>query len=410
MKNNKGVTLIALIITIIVLLILAGVGITMVTGQNGIMNRAKDAKEATALKSAEEKVNLATSGAIAKSNYGELTVENLRSEIANYQGEITEDTNGDFPVIVTVDGRSFKVYKSGKVTKNGDTTASDIFDETGKEEGMLHIGDFVNYTPANNTWTDDDFNKIKETGAKIEANNSTELPEESFQFGGFKKGASKSGNATPYMSRYNYVQDASTEKAVTGWRLLDVEDGKMVLISAGCPEDYYHPYDETIESAYVSEYILTGNINSNATGLDFESKYTPRDWSMYGNSKYKSTKTTILTKTKLENWFEKYITNGQQAALWHNNDLFSKIYNTQYESLIDNYAYYYLGTPYSESYLMSVSPEYNWVYCDWNDGAFGVRILVYLDSSVKLSETNSETKTIESRDKTYTYQVWNLES
>ena len=43
-KENKGITLIALVVTIIVLLILAGISITMLTGQNGILNRATEAK------------------------------------------------------------------------------------------------------------------------------------------------------------------------------------------------------------------------------------------------------------------------------------------------------------------------------------------------------------------------------
>ena len=41
MRNQKGVTLIALVITIIVLLILAGVSISMLTGDNGILTRGK---------------------------------------------------------------------------------------------------------------------------------------------------------------------------------------------------------------------------------------------------------------------------------------------------------------------------------------------------------------------------------
>ena len=45
--NQKGITLIALVITIIVLLILAGVSIATLTGQNGILTRAQDAKEQT---------------------------------------------------------------------------------------------------------------------------------------------------------------------------------------------------------------------------------------------------------------------------------------------------------------------------------------------------------------------------
>ena len=44
-KRNKGITLIALVVTIIVLLILAGISIMMLAGQNGILNRAKDATE-----------------------------------------------------------------------------------------------------------------------------------------------------------------------------------------------------------------------------------------------------------------------------------------------------------------------------------------------------------------------------
>ena len=43
-KKEKGITLVALVVTIVVLLILAGVSITMVLGQNGIVNKAKDAK------------------------------------------------------------------------------------------------------------------------------------------------------------------------------------------------------------------------------------------------------------------------------------------------------------------------------------------------------------------------------
>ena len=46
-KKQKGITLIALVITIIVLLILAGVSISMLTGENGILNQASKAAEMT---------------------------------------------------------------------------------------------------------------------------------------------------------------------------------------------------------------------------------------------------------------------------------------------------------------------------------------------------------------------------
>ena len=53
-KSNKGITLIALVITIIVLLILAAVTINALSGDNGILKRAKDAKEQTNEKNQEE--------------------------------------------------------------------------------------------------------------------------------------------------------------------------------------------------------------------------------------------------------------------------------------------------------------------------------------------------------------------
>ena len=58
MKNNKGITLIALVVTIIVLLILAGVSIAMLTGQNGILNRASEASYANAISDAKDKIGL----------------------------------------------------------------------------------------------------------------------------------------------------------------------------------------------------------------------------------------------------------------------------------------------------------------------------------------------------------------
>ena len=65
MTNNKGITLIALVITIIVLLILAGVSIAMLTGQNGILTQASNAKSDTAKAEIAEKVNLAIQAAYA---------------------------------------------------------------------------------------------------------------------------------------------------------------------------------------------------------------------------------------------------------------------------------------------------------------------------------------------------------
>jgi hypothetical protein len=58
LRRNKGITLIALVVTIIVLLILAGISIAMLTGQNGILNRAAEAKEKTRVAQEDESQKL----------------------------------------------------------------------------------------------------------------------------------------------------------------------------------------------------------------------------------------------------------------------------------------------------------------------------------------------------------------
>ena len=79
MKKNKGITLIALVITSIVLLILAGVSIAMLTGENGLIAKAISAKNKTEEAEADEKDKL------AKTN------EIMDKYVTNRDGSITVD-------------------------------------------------------------------------------------------------------------------------------------------------------------------------------------------------------------------------------------------------------------------------------------------------------------------------------
>lgn len=77
MKDNKGITLIALVITIIVLLILAGITIAMLTGDNGILTKASDASVQNALGAGKDKVAVLAADAIA--DYYKTTYVNTTS-------------------------------------------------------------------------------------------------------------------------------------------------------------------------------------------------------------------------------------------------------------------------------------------------------------------------------------------
>ena len=59
MHRKNGITLIALVVTIIVLLILAGITISLVFGSNGVIQKAQDSKEQTEIGEMREKLEMA---------------------------------------------------------------------------------------------------------------------------------------------------------------------------------------------------------------------------------------------------------------------------------------------------------------------------------------------------------------
>lgn len=75
MRNQRGITLIALVITIIVLLILAGVSIAMLTGDNGILSNAQRSSRETAIANTKEKISTAVNEAMTN-YYANVYVDN----------------------------------------------------------------------------------------------------------------------------------------------------------------------------------------------------------------------------------------------------------------------------------------------------------------------------------------------
>lgn len=117
LKNNKGITLIALVITIIVLLILAAVSIATLTGENGILTRANDAKEQTEVADEKEAIQLAYAGAVAeKRGDGDVTASDLNNEFTT-NGRTDANASGDNPITVTFDsGRTYTIDSNGNIT------------------------------------------------------------------------------------------------------------------------------------------------------------------------------------------------------------------------------------------------------------------------------------------------------
>ena len=115
--NNKGITLIALAITIIVLVILAGVSIAALKGDNGIINEAKDAKASHEKSIEEEERELNEVESLKEATKKTELTENEASGV----WEVASSTNNQ---ISKYTGKSTEVYIPNKI---GNTTINSVF-------------------------------------------------------------------------------------------------------------------------------------------------------------------------------------------------------------------------------------------------------------------------------------------
>ena len=121
-KNAKGITLIALVITIIVLLILAGVTIAILTGDNGILNQAGKAKDKTTEAESIERVQVEVAGSYGLD--GTIDKDQLNKNLGNIAGlKIGESNFGgenivkELPATVTLNGYDIVINANGGVGK-----------------------------------------------------------------------------------------------------------------------------------------------------------------------------------------------------------------------------------------------------------------------------------------------------
>ena len=136
-RLEKGITLIALVITIIVLLILAGVTISMLTGENGILKQATSAKDTTDKSEFEEQVKLAVM-ASKVNDKGAIDLTALEVEIGKIKGtEITKNgTENNLPW--TVKKESYEVTITAEGTIIANTTGKD--DDKKDEDAKIDYG------------------------------------------------------------------------------------------------------------------------------------------------------------------------------------------------------------------------------------------------------------------------------
>ena len=123
-RKSGGVTLISLIVTVIVLLILSGISISMITGNNGIIGRAADAKETARKEECREQIQAEVLKSFNK--LGDLSLNKLKTKLSKLNAEVTQIEN-----ILIDDAQTGKISLNGYdfyVDKN-----SNVLDYSGPE-------------------------------------------------------------------------------------------------------------------------------------------------------------------------------------------------------------------------------------------------------------------------------------
>ena len=120
-KENRGITLIALVITIIVLLILAGVTISLTLGEQGIIRRAQQATEEYSKAEVKERVQLEIFASLKEDVNMETLKQNIEDNLGVSGGDITDTQDGgiEFPLsgyVVEVDKDGNVIIKDEKGT------------------------------------------------------------------------------------------------------------------------------------------------------------------------------------------------------------------------------------------------------------------------------------------------------
>ena len=165
-KSSKGITLIALVITIIVLLILAGVSIAMLTGDNGILTQAKEAKEANIAGTEKEQIQLAMQSLKMKKKADNVSTQLTPAEL---QKQLEDDgaknvtveagENGSLVVKYADSKNQYTVNQNGEIAENGQIPGEP--DKPGTETGgtLPSTADTKPFLPDGATVVERDLNK-----------------------------------------------------------------------------------------------------------------------------------------------------------------------------------------------------------------------------------------------------------
>ena len=223
LKTHKGITLIALVITIIVLLILAGVAIATLTGDNGIIAKAQQAKMQNDKAAAKEKVDLAIAASFDET--GKIDLGQLKNNLNNIDGinpKVGDLTDESFPLEVTVDEIKVIIKKDG----NGNYSTS-----FGDDENLAQAPtSWVKTTKTDSNWysyNGDTVNAPKLVGKMTPIKYNLDLPSGANKTNRWANAITADGSMWVWIPRYAYKITYYTDSNYTTTSTTKTQYGKI---------------------------------------------------------------------------------------------------------------------------------------------------------------------------------------
>lgn len=335
LRGKKGITLIALVITIIVLLILAGVTIATLTGDNGLLQKATGAKQANEEAKELELIKVAVSA--AKTNEENLiTIDNLNHELeVNFKKNV--NLTGNSPWLYKGDYNQYYINEDGIIKCKEDYSE-------------LQVGDYVNY-PVSYQNVSSNYEPTEDyIGWRIlsidKENNEVKLV--------------SAGIPIKYNTNNNKTAlERESELTINFWST-----------DFASTEGFNQEWKKDI---FDNQYTEKNTLNESTSEINIDSE-------LVGYPKIQ-----VFSKNDLEEVLGEKAVNGTSVV---SNDLLGIPSTTE-----DCYAVYWLATPTSKS-LWSV---YGWgaqkgdgtVRSDSWKTTLGVRLVVYLNRNLKFYKTEN---------------------
>lgn len=356
-KNKKGITLIALVITIIILLILAGISTRLVVGENGLMKKAIDSKEKSKLGRVQEEITL----------WENSKKINNMTEIANV--ESANDLIDRLQRENCITDEEAEKLKNGETIQIANTDITIIDDEINNKEEIMAVdvvqqGDFIEYNAG--VWKETEINQLKANGHYVNG----ELPDKEFTFGGFIAGSNRNYSIDAY-SNSHITQDPRFSK---GWKVLSNKNGVIKIISAGTVEAYKHSQYSEIDGFYsggISEYILRNAKPYNDKVHTLEDYLNldiiPRDFTMYENN------LAVPNSARCCDIYDCYYVDNS--------------INSSEDPLKNLGIFYHIASMQENTALGRVEPSGS-VYMSANT-CYGIRIVLTLKSNIVITSNNT---------------------